>query len=159
MSDKKTKNAREQPNAESSSSHTMKPSDFMQDAARESPNDPKLSDGGGWHGACPTAERTKTALNAPTWRAKIARAVTAVAVRCIALVRRFRLKSDSFTIAEENSPITHQFGYLKDAKGNLHLVLGPPVEWSNGHPLADLYQQDCDGSSKLWNHPQALSGE
>ena len=50
------------------------------------PNDPKLSDGGGWRGACPTVERTKTALNANTWRAKIARAVTAVAVRCSALL-------------------------------------------------------------------------
>ncbi len=27
----------------------------------ESPNDPKLSDGGAWRGACPTVERTKDA--------------------------------------------------------------------------------------------------
>ena len=58
------------------------------------PNDLKLSDRVGWRGACPTTARTKTALNANTLRAKIARAVTAVAVRCsawlgVAVIRRF----------------------------------------------------------------------
>ena len=56
------------------------------EVASKRPNDPKLSDGGAWRGADPTAERTKTVLNANTWRAKIARAVTAVAVRCSALL-------------------------------------------------------------------------
>ena len=39
------------------------------------PNDPKLSDGGGWRGLCRWAER---------WRRSAAQAVTAVAVRCSA---------------------------------------------------------------------------
>ena len=41
----------------------------------KAPNDPKLSDGGGWRGLCRWAER---------WRRSAAQAVTAVAVRCSA---------------------------------------------------------------------------
>ena len=33
------------------------------DDVRKSPNDPKLSDGGAWRGACPTVERTPDAPN------------------------------------------------------------------------------------------------
>ena len=39
------------------------------------PNDPKLSDGGGWRGLCRWVER---------WRRSVAQAVTAGAVRCSA---------------------------------------------------------------------------
>ena len=33
---------------------------IAQDRCAKAPNDPKLSDGGAWRGACPTVERTET---------------------------------------------------------------------------------------------------
>ena len=34
---------------------------WVPECARQGPNDPKLSDGGAWRGACPTVERTTDA--------------------------------------------------------------------------------------------------
>ena len=50
----------------------------------EAPNDPKLSDGGAWRGACPPVERTADAPKVVTRRSQKARAVTRGAVRCSA---------------------------------------------------------------------------
>jgi len=56
----------------------------MDKSVRMWPNDPKLSDGGAWRGACPTVERTKDAQMWLPLRSQKARAVTRGAVRCSA---------------------------------------------------------------------------
>ena len=53
----------------------------------ETPNDPKLSHGGGWRGLCRWVER---------WRRSAAQAVTAVAVGCSAWLGVCRLKLEVF---------------------------------------------------------------
>ena len=53
----------------------------IEETGAQSPNDPKLSDGGGWRGPCMVGGKA----------AVEARAVTAVAVRCSAWLGVFRL--------------------------------------------------------------------
>ena len=85
------------------------------DDACKSPNDPKLSDGGGWRGPCMVGGKA----------AAEARAVTAVAVRCSAWLGVAGLELSCLNMIEWNAIMLMCDGRLDDGAGSELSAINP----------------------------------